>query len=236
MKKIIYFLFVLFSVASFAQKDAVWDYPIKPGSEEWKKFESNAEMVNACQIPEKVLSVLSTDELADICLEYPMLYDVFAFNDLNDGLKKLFSDFNGMRSLFSRKDATQVLLERYSRKIDNFSILKGKVAEIDKGEFVVSVSILEILLCKLETPILESKIVLQRMVECYESKLQYADYFKGFGLQTNFYARGNEILKIDGSKIENFSQKVNNAALVSGMADSETCALIDKLSYQLIKN
>jgi hypothetical protein len=104
--------FVFISLAMMAQgKKITWDYPVKPGMEEWKKFESNEDMVNACQIPEKVLASLSTEELTDICLQYPLIADVFAFENLNEGLNKLFSDFNGI--LYKRADIASNLSKRY---------------------------------------------------------------------------------------------------------------------------
>ena len=51
-------------------------------------------MVDACQIPESILQNISTNDLMTLCLRHPLLFDVFAFNDMNDGLKKLFADFN----------------------------------------------------------------------------------------------------------------------------------------------
>ena len=77
----------------------VWDYPVKPGMEEWKQFHSNEEKVNACQIPENIVCCLSTEKLTEICLQYPLLADVFAFNFLSMGADKLFEDFNGIREL-----------------------------------------------------------------------------------------------------------------------------------------
>jgi hypothetical protein len=36
-----------------------WDFPVKPGMPEWKKFSSNSEMVQACQIPIELLSTIT---------------------------------------------------------------------------------------------------------------------------------------------------------------------------------
>lgn len=45
----------------FSQPNNIdWDYPIKPGTEEWTNFKSGQEMLNACQIPENILKNLST--------------------------------------------------------------------------------------------------------------------------------------------------------------------------------
>jgi|AGTN01.3.fsa_nt_gi hypothetical protein len=70
-----------------------WDYPVKPGTGGWRIFQSNQEKVEACQIPEEILSSLSTEDLAELYLQYPLLYDVFAFDNLNNGLEKLYNDF-----------------------------------------------------------------------------------------------------------------------------------------------
>jgi len=32
----------------------VWDYPVKPGMEEWRQFKTGQAMVEACQIPQEV--------------------------------------------------------------------------------------------------------------------------------------------------------------------------------------
>jgi hypothetical protein len=210
-----------------------WDYPVKPGSEEWKMFQSNEEMVKACQIPEKILLSLSTDSLAELCLQYPLLNDIFAFDNLNNGFDKLFNDFNGIREFYKRKDMSSMLTKRYAQKIQSLSFLTEPHSETEKGYFIISVSVLEVLLSRVEQQ--EGKEVLQNLVTGYERKLSYIDYFKGFGLQTNFYSRGNIIAKIDQSFVEQLSQKERNAILFSGMGDERSITLIDKLSHQLIQ-
>ena len=204
-----------------------WDYPVKPGMEKWKLFQSNEEMVRACQIPESILSSLSTEELTDLCLKYPLLNDVFAFNSYNDGLDKLFSDFNGMRELYKREDVSSSLTRRYIDKVESFSFLDGTAPEIEKGFFIISVSALEVLLSRVEIQN-EQKEILQSLVTGYEGKLKYLDYFRGFGFRSNLYSRGHVILKIDRSGID-----AANSVLFSGRADDESINIIDKLSYQL---
>jgi hypothetical protein len=151
MKYLFYIcLFFLPLSGSGQEKKLAWDYPVKPGTEEWGKLDSNEAMVKACQIPEKILASLSTEELADICLLYPLLYDVFAFNDLNNGLDKLFSDFNGIRELYKREYLSGSLIKRYVQKVQNFSFLDEQVSDREKGYFIISVSALEVLLSRIE--------------------------------------------------------------------------------------
>jgi hypothetical protein len=239
MKNLIIIGFVLVSFAAMAQeKKVAWDYPVKPGTEGWAKFDSNKAMVDACQIPEKILSSISTEDLTELCLQYPLLYDVFAFNDLNEGLDKLFSDFNGIRELYKRKEVSNELLKQYNVKLQNPSFSES-TSDAEKGLYIISISALEVLLCRSalqieavrETP----KKILQHLVSGYEWKSKYAEYFKGFGFRTNFYSRIHVISKMDDSSLKKLSQADKNAVLFSGMADAQAIEAINTLSYQLIK-
>jgi len=48
-----------------------WNYPVYPGMDEWAKFESSQEMVDACQVPEKRLKKMSTQAVIQALWEYP---------------------------------------------------------------------------------------------------------------------------------------------------------------------
>jgi hypothetical protein len=76
---------------------------------------------------------------------------------------------------------------------------------------------------------------LQNLVAGYEGKCRYADYFKGFGLQTNFYSKSHVISKLDKPSVGLLPGKEKNPILRSGMADEQSVKIIDDLSYQLIK-
>jgi len=219
-------------------KKLPWDYPVKPGTDAWAKFQTHDEMVAACQIPEDILSNLSTEDLTDICLQYPLLIDIFAFNIVNDGLDKLFSDFNGIKELYRRKDLSVSLLKRYNEKIQNFSYLNGKVADVDKGSFTMSVSILEALFSRVQEQNNEGtgfKEILKDLVAGYEGKLRYADYFKGTGFQFNFFSRAWVISKMDPEFISQLHGKDKDNVLYSGMLDERSINIINDWSYRLIK-
>jgi len=219
MKRIKIFLIAILCLVACvvnaqATKKVIWDYPVKPGTEEWSQFQSNEEMVKACQIPENLLSLLSTDDLADLCLRYPLLHDLFAFENTNSGLDKLFSDFNGIRELYQRKDVSNNLNNLYVGKIRSFSVLNENISDYEKGRFIVSVSTLEVLLSRIDwkesIERKSSKEVLISLVAGYERKLDYVDYFKGFGFQTNLYSRAHVIAKMDSLFVEKLQNKDNN--------------------------
>ncbi|MDR1369701.1 MAG: hypothetical protein LBJ72_06200 [Dysgonamonadaceae bacterium] len=238
MKAKIFLIALCFTItgAMFAQetKDK-WDFPVKPGTEEWRKLKSYEARVKACQVPEEILLSLSTNELTDICLEYPLLYDIFAFNNRNKGINKFFDNFNGIRELYKRKDAANELLNRYDLKLQQISFVEGNASDYEKGGYTISISILEMLLCFTDTQGDIQKKILQKLVSGYENKLLYTDYFKGLGLQCNFYSRAHIVTKILQQNNEQSPIKDGSLVLTSGRTNSETVDILNKLSYQLIK-
>jgi hypothetical protein len=147
-KKMIPLCFMIFSfVAVEAQKINVpYDYPIKPGMESWRKFNSQAEMIAACQIPQDVLKQLSTAALVETCLNYPLFSQVVLYNSLQDGFSRFANKFNGFKELLSRSDAPALLLERY-KKMDPSGYSQSWPL-VQKGQFIYSYLFIEILLAQ----------------------------------------------------------------------------------------
>jgi hypothetical protein len=142
MKKI--FLFLIFSTTilfCYSQnKEILWDYPIKPSTNEWKSLDSSQEMIEACQIPTEILSNLSTARLADLCLNYPLLGDILSANNYQNGFDKLAKIFNGFQELFKRKDAGLALLNIYE-KFDLNSFHKNKRIEFKNVFFDMCIDV-----------------------------------------------------------------------------------------------
>jgi hypothetical protein len=210
-----------------------WDYPVKPGMEEWQKFKSKDEKVNACQIPESILSSLSTEDLTAICLQYPLLNNVFAFNQRSMGADMLFNDFNGIRELFEREETSKELIRHYNCIMQDLSILDGEYSDLEKGNFIISVSQLEFLLGFYSQKVDATKDMLQSLVNRYEEKCKYPDFIS-FGLTTNLYARAHIIARISPQSIEKIPFGYKNGVF-DGWTDKETTDIINELSYQLIK-
>ncbi len=79
-KKFFTLITLLFlSISTFAQQqtNTPYDFPVKPGSEQWAAFTTGQQMVDACQIPEDVLSQLSTEALAETCMNYPLYSNIY---------------------------------------------------------------------------------------------------------------------------------------------------------------
>lgn len=116
MKKIIIIVWIiLFPILSFSQDaDDVYDYPIKPGTEEWKQLKNIPEAEEACQIPNNILSSISTKGLLITCMNYPLKISILASNNYKNGFESIMKTFNGAQELINRADIVPVLLDFYS--------------------------------------------------------------------------------------------------------------------------
>lgn len=129
MKKIISLSTILIlSLFSYSQeKEETWDFPVKPGTEAWASLTSTQEMIDTCQIADDILSKLTTAELAELCLNYPLLGDMLVTNDFQKGFEVMSSFFNGFQELKKRNNAGMELLKLYKDfKLQSFQEKKGE--------------------------------------------------------------------------------------------------------------
>ena len=214
-------------------KLVAWDYPVMPGTKEWEKLTTHQQMLDACQIPAEVLSYLSTEDLTRICLRYPLLGDIFAFNTLDDGLDQLFDHFNGIRELF-KEDPSIELLKQYSSMIENLSSIDGH----DKALFLIRyVYPIEALLSRL-APQNDGrnerlKQVLNGLITGYEAQIDCPE--EELFVDYNFFSRAHVILKICEQCRERLSENSWEGLLAQGwIFDSKTIDVLNEMSYQLI--
>ncbi len=90
-----------------------YDYPIKPGSPEWKALCSTQQKVDCCQIPENILKRMTTEALVETVLNYPLLFLYSCYDDHFFYADIMEKDFNGYRELLNRKDINRELLKAY---------------------------------------------------------------------------------------------------------------------------
>jgi len=128
-----------------AQTVTVWDYDIKPGSAEWEAISTRDEMLKVIQIPNEVLNSINTEELAVLCINYPMHLDFYIYNSLQEGLERVVSDFNGLRELFERKDNVKYLLGLL-RENDLEKLPIGVFSTVELGRMIVRQTLVELFL------------------------------------------------------------------------------------------
>ncbi len=160
-------LFLPIPFQTFAQsKEANWNYPIRPGTEEWEKLNSFSERLNAFNIPDSILNNMTTENLVKTCLAYPWWMLITSRDDNQAGYDFLKKNFNGFQELETRKDAGFELVKIYG------SMLPAKIVEsktlISKGRFSYQFIFIEILLSQTSTI---ENLTKQNLIQLLESAI-----------------------------------------------------------------
>lgn len=122
-----------------------YEYPIKPGTNEWINFKTHAEKVEACQIPQEILCKMSTEALVETILNYPLLIDMFAWNTFEDGYFMLSKTFNGIKELEYRNDSVYIVNNYKETK----SFFGRESSSINNNELILKPLYLDIINCGL---------------------------------------------------------------------------------------
>ncbi len=85
--------------------ETLYEYPIKPNTNEWKSFKTTGEMYEATQIPEEILDEMSTEVLLNSVMNHPLIFSVlFCHENHQKGIEVFANNFNGMSELLERSD------------------------------------------------------------------------------------------------------------------------------------
>ncbi|MBM4171761.1 MAG: T9SS type A sorting domain-containing protein [Ignavibacteria bacterium] len=114
MKKL-FLLLLLSGLLSFSFSQVKWDYPVKPGSDEWKSFTTHQQMVEACKIPEVILSKMTTSELLEAWENFPLKLDIIAFNSSQQGFEAQKKISEALKLLLVQNDVGEIVLARFKK-------------------------------------------------------------------------------------------------------------------------
>jgi len=153
MKRINYFRLLIFVALfiiecnSLAQNyEVTWDYPIAPGSKEWKSIPDFVDRLSLLNIPDDQLELINTDQLVRICLNYPYWGFIFTRNTFQSGYEFIKKNFNGFRELESRPNAAQYLLKEYKKM--NPTEFSSELTDGEKGWYMARFTYIELLLAQ----------------------------------------------------------------------------------------
>ena len=183
--RIVFIVFCCVTCAVNAQ--ATWDYPVKPGSTEWASFRTGQQRLEVCQIPQEVLEALSTKDLAEICLNYPLFIDYAVSNNERKAISAMIERFNGLKELSKRTDGAQELISIY----ENYPVLTQVQLEPSKEyDILFKLPFLELLLSdEVFIQQLDSRKAneLEKMVlSTYERKLEHKDVYSLWNIKKTF--------------------------------------------------
>lgn len=171
-----------------------YDYPVKPGTAEWRAIGNHVQMVKATQIPEEILKDLTTEEVIESLLNHPLLFDVFLFGTLQKGFDVFLGRINVLQELMLREDRHTLLLSKYqsmqplthlsyedaasqARQLTSLSFMEILLAQSDiRNEFTESQ------LAELEAEVARKQAIRLALPELYGS--QPSDYEKVLDLNS----------------------------------------------------
>lgn len=83
--------------------------------ENWKRHQSLEDMIDACQLPPRMLDTISTENLIQLCYDYPLHSIYLAYNNQMDGINCIVNSFNGFEELKKRADAAEKMIDFYDK-------------------------------------------------------------------------------------------------------------------------
>ncbi len=156
-------------------------YKVLPGTPEWEKLESGEEMWEVCQLPENMLRELSTEELIEACLQFPLAYDFTAFDDERSAIDRMIKEFNGLSELKVRNDATIKMIEAYQNMEYSDKLIKEEEVSSDAKCLGLTIAYWELVMADndfLRKMNAEEKDFLKSVaLGKYQMKLEHSDYF-----------------------------------------------------------
>ena len=179
-------LLLLFLSVKAQIKVAEWNYPVRPGTEQWKQLDSFSERLNVFNIPESILSEMTTENLVETCLNYPWWILITSRDNNQAGYNYLKSVFNGFRELENRQDAGIELLEVYGKMIPD-SVMNLETL-VKQGMFCFQFTFIEVLLS--QPDILKNmddeylKSLIRKTVSVYEGKTVAFDKYYYYGISS----------------------------------------------------
>jgi len=88
-------------------------YSIIPGTTEWNSIKTGKGLWDICQLSDDVLQGLTTDELIEACMEFPLAYDYLFSNKERFAISFFVKNFSVLKELQNRSDGVTSLIEYY---------------------------------------------------------------------------------------------------------------------------
>ena len=217
---ILYVLCTFFFPAHAQEKEIIWDYPVKPSTDEWRQFKSTDEMYRACQIPDHILKRLDTESLVDICLGFPSPPLFLLYNSPQQAFMQHYTNFNGIRELFQREDAGRYLLKKYAAM--SMSEYNPLWQPHEKGLFTSRYMFIESILAQPQViASLDTKErrmeFLKEAIHKMDEKIANNDLFSGYSLEISLWVIGRILYHENRSLLQELNQQYIQRAINTGV-------------------
>ena len=233
-----FLVLILINISVQAQgNDGAYQFPVRPGTPEWKSLKTHTEMLRAVQLPLDAKKNMLTKDLLETCLAYPLFIDMWASNNIKDGFEYVKKDFNGFEELFQRNDAFIELFKSY--KSMDPELVKEKNRLADKGKFTAE-------FCKIEMILAHSDLLIKvsnqdkesLLLEIVNKKNRMVNHveFDVKNMETNIYLMGRILNELDGRLKQRVSKKVRLFIETSNNIDDDTVVEIVSQTTNYLKN
>jgi hypothetical protein len=152
--------------------DKPYEFPIRPGTEQWKRLTNSEQMDSVCIIPGTTIRQMTTEALLLTCLNYPRLIDVFLADNIQNGFSFYSKHFSGLDSLMNRRNLGTILLKSYH----NLDINKKMLSNYEGALSLFQIAFLELLTSQNEILIKYTKdekySLLQDAINILEKRIQ----------------------------------------------------------------
>jgi hypothetical protein len=190
-----YLAIIILNIVGIVGNAQTYSFPVRPGDEEWKSIKNSDEKYSACQIPNEILESMSTKDLINTCLSYPLIGTLYAYNDLQSGFEALTKKFNGIQELIRRKDSGVELVKIYSNmRPDNYD---SEWSNEKKGDYTFEFSYIETFLAQkpilLTLSLTDRKKLVILCIDKYNTKQQHIDIYGTAGTSTTAWVIGRTL-------------------------------------------
>lgn len=180
---------LMLEVMNMPRPEGSYTYPIIPGTDEWRKFDSRQEKEDACQVPPEVLRKQSTQAVIQALWEYPLRIDYLAWDIRQKGYIFAHERLNAYQELLKRSDAGTCLLERYM-------IIKEALSGEPIAHYLLEMHLAQEHFFSLLTP-MERKQTVKRTLEIIRIRKQLPDFYsKVSDIEISYYLMGR-IMRYD---------------------------------------
>ena len=143
--------------------------------EVWRTFNNLEEMLEACQLPEGMLSVMSTRNLIQTLMNHPLFFIYTAYNNELDGVNVIIDNFNGFEELQKREDVAEAIIDYYAAINLKNIVGTTKLPSLLPDLTIIHLGYLELVIASKKIPeIFNAKYIDKlnnAMLEMYDAKL-----------------------------------------------------------------
>ena len=194
-------------------------------------------MTDILQIPATILHTMSLQTLASTCLDYPLLPDIFAADNYQNGMLTIIKDFNGFQELFKQTNAHSVLCQRYLEK--DPSILKQEWNSIQKGKFAASFIFLELTLAQDDIVSCISPDIHQKLIKKLLQNIELNNLFGIPSIKSSAFLMGRILIRSGSPDIQsklNQNENIRHFIETSSLADENIIDEIIGIALKYVDN